>query len=260
MHDRYWGFEQSPLARELEPRQLEASPIHREALARLDFLRESKLTFGILIGPSGCGKSAVLAEFARKAARLGCVAISVQAAAADEQAVLSQLAAGFDIPDQAGWHCWRQLMDCVAELRLEQRSAVVLLDDLDRAANSGLGIVERLLSLAGAPLTLVASARPQSAGRLGINLLEHAALRIDLSPWSEAETADFLAQSLSPPSRHEPIFDAAATRQIFELSGGAPRRVRQLAQLALVAGASQQLTQIDEQTILAVRDELTVVQ
>jgi hypothetical protein len=41
------------------------------------------------------------------------------------------------------------------------------------------------------------------------------------------------------------------------MSGGAPRKVNQLAQLALLAGASQKLIQIDEATIEAVQEELS---
>ena len=47
-----------------------------------------------------------------------------------------------------------------------------------------------------------------------------------------------------------------ATRRLFQLSGGAPRKVNQLAQLALLAGASQKLIQVDEATIEAVQEEI----
>jgi len=56
----------------------------------------------------------------------------------------------------------------------------------------------------------------------------------------------------------QPAFDEAAARRLFELSGGAPRKVNQLAQLALLAGAGQKLVQIDRETIDAVEEELSV--
>jgi len=56
----------------------------------------------------------------------------------------------------------------------------------------------------------------------------------------------------------QPAFAENGARRLFELSGGAPRRVNQLAQLALLAGAGQKLTQIDASTIDAVEEELSV--
>jgi type II secretory pathway predicted ATPase ExeA len=150
---------------------------------------------------------------------------------------------------------WRQIADRICELQLESLHAVLLLDDLDRAGSAALALVERLLSLQAAPLTIVASARPETAARLGERILEHAALRIDLVPWNEAETSDYLA--------HRPIsgkkqvgIEASAARRMFELSGGAPRRVNQLALLAEVASVGQGLTTIDEDTVNAVYEEL----
>ena len=260
MYDRYWGLEKRPFARQADAAVLAASPVHSEALARLDFLRESQLPFGVLVGPAGSGNTAVLVEFARRAERAGCGVVVIAASGADEQSMLGQLADGLCLAGEINpWRTWRSISQRLAELRLEGGHAVVLLDDLDRAAPGGLTVVERLLGLADAPLTMVASARPETAGRIGTGVLSHAALRIELALWTNTETDEYLSRSLAAPKRQQPIFDAAATQQLFALSGGAPRRVRQLAELALVAGASQELAQIDEQTVCAVHEELSVV-
>ena len=175
-------------------------------------------------------------------------------------AVLGQLAESLFIPESSlTWQTWRLIAQRLAELRLEGLCGVVLVDDLDRAAAGGLVVVERLLSLAFAPVTVVASARPETVKRIGTDILSYTALCIDLAPWNAAETEEFLARSLTSPQRQQPIFDRAAAQRLFALSGGAPRKVRQLAELALIAGASQELAQIDEQTISAVYDELSVV-
>lgn len=260
MYDRYWGLERRPFAKTVDGEQFEASPPHAEALARLEFLRESRLPLALIIGPSGCGKTAVLREFSSRAERAGCAAIFVKVTAADEQAILAQLADGLCLADANGtWQTWRLIAERFAELRLEGRSGVVLFDDLDRAGPGALSVVERLLGLLDAPLTMVGAARPETAARIGTSILNHAALRIDLALWDEAETAEFLQRSLARRQGQQPIFDAAGAAQLFALSGGVPRKVRQLAELALVAGASQELAQIDQQTVSAVYDELSLV-
>lgn len=259
MYDRYWGLPRKPFTRELDAQTLEASPAHSEALARLDFLRENQLPLGLVVGSAGSGKSSVLIEFERRAARYGALVASVAATGADEHGLLNQLALGFHTTcSHETWQTWRGIDDRLAELPLEGQSVVILLDDLDRAGTGGQAVVERLLGLSTAPLTLVASARAETASRISRNILDRAALRIELAPWTEAETADYLSRSFAAPGRKEPVFNDAAAQQLFVLSGGAPRKVRQLARLALVAGASQELSQIDEQTVFAVHEELSV--
>ena len=258
MYQAYWGLSQPPFSAEAVGESLESSAVHTEALARLDFLRESACPFGLLLGPAGGGKTAVLTEFAVRAERAGTPVALVQAAVADELALLVPLAHGLKIDADGGsMQLWRRIADRFEELKLESLSAIVLLDDLDRAGSKVLLFVERLLAL-GAGLTIVGSGRPETARRIGPRLLNQVALKIDLTPWTEAETREYLASSMTKAGRKQAAFDSAATRRLFELSGGAPRKVNQLAQLALVAGAGQQLVQIDEATIEAVEDELSV--
>ena len=82
MYDRYWGLQRPVFAPGTSSEGLDASPSHREALARIDFLRESQLPMGLVVGPAGSGKTSVLAEFARRAERTGNVTATVSASAA----------------------------------------------------------------------------------------------------------------------------------------------------------------------------------
>jgi general secretion pathway protein A len=258
MYQAHWGLKNSPFA-VTAASDVSASPLHGEALARLEFLRESRCPFGLLLGPAGTGKSLVLAEFAGRAARSGALVAFARAAGADEAALLVPLAAGLHLGIETDApRLWWRLVDRLEELKLESVNAVVLLDDLDRALASGISFVERLLALADAPLTVVATARPDTAAHMGPRLLEQTALRIDLGPWNETETREYVESRLTSAGRTQPVFDDAAIGRLFELSGGAPRRINQLAELALLAGAGQQLTQIDEGTVDAVQEELSV--
>src|SRR2546423_6188572 len=84
MYQAYWGLKHSPFASAAEHRDLTASSVHAEALARLDFLRESRCTFGLLLGAAGSGKSIVLAEFAARAKRDGAFVSLANLAASDD--------------------------------------------------------------------------------------------------------------------------------------------------------------------------------
>ena len=235
---------------------LESSSIHAEALARLEFLAQSRAPLGLLIAPRGCGKSAVLAEFARSARRQGYVVVTSNLAGADEGALLAGLAGGLSLPiSPTPGQAWRDIFDRFAELQLENLHAVLLLDDFDRATPSAAAAVERLLAVGNLPLSVSASLLPTSIHRLGPTVCEQTVLRIDLLPWNEAEVGEFLSRRGSGRTRTD--FDPAAARRLFELSGGAPRKVHQLALLAEVAGQSQGRRTIDEDTVSAVHEELS---
>lgn len=258
MYQDYWGLQQSIFSAATAREALTQSPVHVEALARLDFLLGGKSPFGLLLGPAGSGKTTVLAQFAEQSRRGGALPALINCCG-DDAFVLARIATGIQAEAAVeAAQMWRPIVARLEEIRLEGLTAVLLLDDLDRSSPEILTYVAQLLSIPDAPVTVVASARPETVQRIGSRLLEQVALRIDLVPWTEGETCDYLDTSVAKAGRAQPAFDKAAVKRLFELSGGAPRRVNQLAQLALVAGAGQRLVQIDEATIDAVQEELSL--
>jgi type II secretory pathway predicted ATPase ExeA len=176
------------------------------------------------------------------------------------------LAAGLEMdpPPGAPVHVlWRSIDDRLAEYRYQCLRSVVLLDDADQAKPDVLAQVARLAQLQqgpDSPLTLVLAGRPQQAGQLGDALLERVELRIDLGPWEEADTENFLMTSVSRAGGKSPVFTPPAVTRLHELSGGIPRRITQLADLALLAGAGRHLREVDAQTVESVYQELGVIE
>jgi general secretion pathway protein A len=258
MYQNYWGLQRPLFTNSAVRESLTSSPVHVEALARLDFLLESQAAFGLLCGASGSGKTNVLAAFAEQTRRRGTLAVLLPGIG-DEVFVIECLATGLGIEIEGTANpSWRRIIDRLGELKLEGLSAVLLIDDFDRSAAPVRTAVELLLSIPESPLTIVGSVRPETVMRIGTPLLEQTALRIELAPWTDEETIEYLHQSVAKAGRAQPAFEPAAARRLFELSGGAPRRVNQLAHLALVVGAGQKLVQVDEATIDAVQEELSL--
>jgi general secretion pathway protein A len=253
MFEAYWGLQRGPFTDAAARASLLASPTHGEALARLDFLLESKSRLGLLLGPAGSGKSLVLAELARRAERAGSLVSMIPASGADSDALLAGLSIGIGARSTS----WVAFSDRLAELKLEDLRAVALVDDLDQATSDSQAVLERLLAGSDLPLTIVAAARSETVRRISSRILEQAVLRIDLAPWNEDETRSYLQTTLAQAGRKQPAFEDSAVRRLFELSGGAPRKINQLAQLALLAGAGQKLLQVDAETIDAVQEELS---
>lgn len=261
----YWGLQSSPFASGLDARGFYQSANHEEVLARLHFLVDQQKRVGMLLGESGVGKSQVLDVFARqkRSPTRQVVALSLLGSTPDE--FLWQLATrlGRDVSIRdSQFQLWRNLSDQFAENRYQKLATVLLLDDADEATGEVLQQVARVAQIdpsLSARLTIVLAGQGVRISRFGRRLLELAELRIDLEPWSEQDTLAYLRWALTQAGCTKPLFTPDAMRQIHAFSGGIPRRVKQLADMALVAGAGSELETIDVEVIEGVFGELGVI-
>jgi len=265
MYQAYWGLGQSPFRGTLDPRFFYQSPAQEEALARLHFLVDDRRTMGLLLGESGSGKTMLLEMFARELGRVNRqhALFSLVGLSAYEFLWLCCGALGVEAPPHSSqFTLTRSLVDHIAANRYQQIATILLLDDADHARPEVLDQLVRLAQLDTASqsqLTIVLSAQPQRLHTLGTRLLEQADLRIDLEAWEDDDTAAFVKQSLALAGRTAPLFTEPALAQLHTLAEGVPRRVKQLADLALLAGAGGNLSQIEPETLEAVYHELAVV-
>jgi type II secretory pathway predicted ATPase ExeA len=265
MYQAYWGLGQPPFRANLDPRFFYQAPTQDEALARLHFLVEEGRTLGLLLGESGSGKSLLLEVFALALGQVGRQRALVDLVGLDPHEFLWLLAGqlGIEIGSTAAeFVLQRAVTDHIIANRYQQIATILLLDDADEAHAEVLDQIVRLAQFdvsREARLTIVLTARPQRVYDLGVRLLELADLRIDLEGWEADDTAAFVKRALTEAGRSTPIFSEAALGRLHELTGGTPRRVKQLADLALLAGAGQNLAQIEPNTLDSVFHELGVI-
>ena len=264
MYQAYWGLSKSPFRGHLDPQAFHRGAAQDEALARMHFLVDERRTLGLVLGEAGVGKSLLLEVFAselttnrHERALLGLLGIGRREflwQLAGELGIESRRSAG-----EASLH--RAIDDHLVANRFQQRSTVLLLDDIDEASPDVLGEVVRLALFSqthDTGLTLVVAAHPERLSRLGNRLLELAELRVDLLGFDLEDTAALLKKSLADAGRTSPIFTEAAVQRIHELSGGIPRRIKQIADLALVGGAGSNLAHIEPVMVELVYQELGV--
>jgi type II secretory pathway predicted ATPase ExeA len=265
MYQSYWGLGQAPFRGNLDPRFFHQGPTHEEALARLQFLVDERRTLGLLLGEAGTGKSLILEIFARSLGRVGRQSAKLSLAGLDPHGFLWQLTGQLGIESASTGSTFsltRAVTDHIAANRYQQRATILLLDDADMARPEVSDQVVWLAQLdtsRDARLTMVLAAQPERLYKLDTRLLELADLRIDLEGWDADDTSAFVKQALAKAGRTSPIFSEAALARLHELTGGIPRRVKQLADLALLAGAGGNMAQIEAPTIDSVYQELGVV-
>ncbi|MEE8451227.1 MAG: AAA family ATPase [Thermoguttaceae bacterium] len=264
MYQSHWGLEKTPFRGCLDPDFFFESPTHEEALARLHFLVEQRRRLGLLIGTSGSGKSLLLEVFAQQLRRGGLPVAKLSVLGLEPVDTLSQIAAGFELnpdPGDSVARLWRMVTDRLSEFRYQQLDATLLLDDADRASKPVLDMITRLAQHDSSPesrLTIVLAGQRERLGRLGDRLLGLAELRIDIEPWEATDTEDYLKSSLARAGCETPIFDPPAVARLHELTHGIPRHIGQLADLALLAGAGEELKQINAKVVESVYQELGV--
>ena len=263
MHTQHWGLNDSPFS----PNCLDffhESPTHQESLARLHYLVENGRRLALLLGEMGSGKSLLLRLFANQLRQQSRQVVEINLLGVDEDQFLLTLAERLGARVTAGeprFAVWRKITDRLAANRYQQLDTVLLLDEAGEAAA---GVLQQLLRLiqfgveSACGLSIVLATSGKSVGRLGPRLLDLAELRVELETWSPEETASFLQQSMARAGSERPLFDEAATARLHQLSHGVPRRISQLAELSLLAGAGQQLSHVDDQTVDSVYRELSV--
>lgn len=258
----YWGLDRWPFRGSAVRDQFYPTAASNEALARIEYLVESRRRMGALLGDAGVGKSLLLRLAAQRLAHKRCAVVIVDATGASTREVLWQIAVGLRTAPRedadTAW-LWRQIADRVAENRMQQVSTVLLVDD---AGQVGPDLMTQFVRLAridtthAARWTIVLAAEPSQATRWSETLKGAIDLRIELGPWNADEAIGYVQTSLVDAGRFEPVFSDAALSTLYELSGGVPRQIARLADYTLLAGAVAKLETIDADLIEAAYDEI----
>ncbi|MFH1407232.1 MAG: hypothetical protein ABIH01_04460, partial [Candidatus Omnitrophota bacterium] len=81
-------------------------------------------------------------------------------------------------------------------------------------------------------------------------------IRFHLDKFDEADTKAYIQHRLEIAGAKKPIFDAHAAKAIHERSGGIPRRINQLCELAMLTGYSKHLNTVGPEIVAETAEEL----
>lgn len=257
---RYWQLESAPFSGEASQPLFRGATVE-EALARVEFLISNRRSVGTLLGPSGVGKSTILRYTSAnppanpEVPNLRALRISMLGMGAGEllSSLATQLTGGRRFADSP--HAWSSLCDYFQAASREDVRTVLLIDDTESSTAAAESDLCRLLSMTF-PLTVIFSVETQMASAVSRALFERTELQIELPGWEISQTAEFLGWTCERLGRSEPIFTDRAVQRVQQLSAGIARRIVQIADLALVAGAVSQSDCVDEECVEQVAWEL----
>lgn len=262
MYESYWGLSESPFLNTLDERWYFESTQHDEALARLYYLVEHRRQCGLLTGIGGTGKSLLLAILANQVRRTQRQAVWLDLLGLSGGELLWQVASQLNLAPIEGAPLsvlWRAVRDQLHALRLSQLQTVILVDRLDRADDDCAQMLERLLQLDQGPscwVTLVAATRSPALRGSSAGLLERSDLRVELIPWTPADTSEYVRSALRRAGCDRELLDDEALQAVFECSRGIPRNVNRVCDLSLLAAMGQPVDTIDAATVHAASEEL----
>ncbi|MSR60074.1 MAG: hypothetical protein EXS05_20950 [Planctomycetaceae bacterium] len=244
----------SPADDALNVRSFFAAPVHEEAVARILYLAEQAPGCGVLCGPDGTGKSLVLRVARDEATRMQIRVVLVDAGGRTAHELLWETASSLGLCPQGSEHplgLWRMLGDHLLANRHVGVPTLLCFDHLDRADSSSLSAIERIYrtsqaSNAGISLLLVARQSRSLAG-----LIPLADIRIELTPLDRRQTGRYLAARLACVGRDRSTFDESAVDATFAVTGGVPRDINRVCNLALLAATGDGTDRVTGETVNA---------
>ncbi len=264
MYKAFYGLQARPFAKTPDPDFLFLSRSHREGLARLQHAVEERELI-LLVGGIGCGKTTLSRALMDDLGDEYRVVLLTNPRLSPLE-FLHTLALRLGIAAPAGnkAELLEQLGRQLYELYRQQQHPLLIIDEAQLIPHKDVFDEIRLLTnfqLDDVNLISVAlMGQPELLKRLAHPVYEPLRQRVGiqyiLGPLQADEIGPYLQHRLGNAGCRTEIFTAAAVARIGEHSQGIPRRINQLASLALLEGFGRNLSQVDEAIIEAVSAEL----
>lgn len=233
---------------------------HRtEAIERLKYLAHTGHS-GLITGPQGSGKSRCLAELATQLRREGVSVAQLNLTAVTSEEVPWQISTRLGSGLLSGTRdleCWLWLQEYAESTAMTQRRLAFLLDHVDRADDSVIRPINRMIDAFGNRCSWIFAAGSHISPAWTAFLNEHIWLRVELKDLAQREAMQLLTRDLMErgcSARFTP--DGVDAAQ--EIAQGRVGQLRRLAELAALAIEAEGGAEIDRNLIQALCEEMSL--
>ena len=266
MYQAFWRLQAKPFRPPVDGEPWISLEGHTAALNKLRYALEESFPLALLSGPAGVGKTHLLSVLKKKLSRRAGPWVTLPTCLPAETELLAWIAdllteqpVGIQPTDIS--NSFRRISQRLTELQQLDLNAVLVLESAHLLVHrGGLEAVRQLADLqSGKPvLTIVLSGDEWFANALTDHpaLEQRCGVKASLPPLTLQQTSDYLRGQLAFAAVQRELFDASAVAAIYELSGGIPRLINRLADLALLIGYAENAQQLNAQHIQGVHEEL----
>ena len=270
MYKEYWQLETKPFEPTTDPCFRYCSASQQSALHKLRYVVESHRGAVLLVGPSGCGKTLLATSLSEQLDDSFGKFVRVVFPLMSSRDLLVYLAEQLgtppaDPPQHTVEESLRRLQFAFEESGRRGQHTVIVVEEAHLLEDSGLlETLRLLLNLQNADqpsFTLLLSGQPPLLSSIERNrqLEERLDLKILLKAFTLEETIAYIQHRLQAAGASRTIFAEDALQLAHQLSGGIPRRINRLCDLALVVGFAARQHTIDAAQLQSVSDELVTL-
>ncbi|MEX6501387.1 AAA family ATPase [Pseudomonas zhanjiangensis] len=228
----HYGFSHDPFAARVPGFKFFAAQ-RKPVLGQLHHLARYSQLLLVVTGPLGSGKTLLRQALVASTNKQAVQSVIFSArGAAEPDAVLRQIAQGLQMQQAES----AAILAQVGQLALTGQEVYLLVDDAEQLSDAALDVLLRLAagSVDGRPHVFL-FAEPQLLSRLErLADGEECFHAIDLQPYGDEETQEYLAQRLEGAGRGLEVFTGAQLATIHEQSQGWPGAINRLARDVLV--------------------------
>lgn len=266
MYEQYWDLKEKPFENTPDPKFFYASLQHEEALARMLYTVMETKGAGLLTGVYGCGKTllsrALLKELQKDVYK---VAI-INNPKLDEVELLRMIAynLGFaEVPTRKA-DILIKLESIFKENLMDGKKTVIIIDEAH--AIDDYNIFEEVRLLLNYQLedkflvTILLLGQPELKEKIETikQLNQRIAMRYHLKPLSKEETAAYISHRLNIAQSKINPFLEDAIEIIYQYSGGIPRKINHICDIALLAGMGAQVKTINGEFIKEIIESFSI--
>jgi general secretion pathway protein A len=270
MYESFWQLDAKPFETGCDPKYFYPAEAHQAALLKLRYAIENRRGGAMLTGVSGVGKTLLVQLLRSTLAENIAPIVHLVFPRMKTNELLAFLAdelqgSGLTHGTPGTHESLRQIQSFLAKNAELGRHAVVLVDEAH--VIDDVAVLETLRMLLnfefdGRPaltLLLVGQTGLMTAMERTPQLEERLDVKCLLRPLGRAETAAYVGHRLRSSGAVKGPFSDDALETLHELSGGVPRRINRLCDLALLIGYAEELDLITPEHLHSVQRELVTV-
>jgi len=269
MYEAYWGLKEKPFENTPDPRFFYYSSQHEESLYRLLYAVKEQKGAAMLTGIFGCGKTllgrTILRELGKDIYRVAFLTNPQMDYIELIMAIANSLGAT-DLPTKKTEVLTNVVLGSISTIlennMKDNKKTVVIIDEAhvitDKHVWEGLRLLLNFQTDDRFLLTLLLLGQPELKGNLDSNkqLSQRIAIRCHLGVLGQEDTFKYINHRIGIAGATKHIFSEDALNLIYDKSGGIPRRINQICDLALLIGFGRKVAKIESDIITEVSKDL----